>query len=322
MFEIRDGVVNFIVIDFDMATMVDPDGEPLAAPSAKHRTGTLPFMAYELLKDMSQFGSPERKRVVHRLRHDFESLFYLCLYCLFTMVEIDDEKMKATLAAQVAEWENSTLKSIASIKQLLCTSDEAIEELIFPNSCEALRQWFVGWVDVFSDAYSALAGYKKKTRLAKRLKQKGPPDFDIDTLQGTLTRDKIKESLRLSYDRPLRSEDLQLANISGLDKIIGSYMHDAEDGQDGVAAEQAKPCRKPKNTTKTKKSEVVKKKTSRDVAASKKATTSTAKLVSPIRQQIPKQATPKRGVRTLAAATRNMTTRSMRKGAGSNPRVI
>ncbi|THG92515.1 hypothetical protein EW026_g8406 [Hermanssonia centrifuga] len=320
MFEIRDGAVKFIVIDFDLATTVDSEGEPLAAPTSKHRTGTLPFMAHELLDDMSQPRPPGYRRITHRLRHDFESLFYLCLYCIFTMFKVEDGEKKAKIDTYVRKWETESLESIASLKYRLCTdpSGDRVSELPLPASCEALRPWFCGWTDAFSEAYSAIAGHKKKVRLAKRNKDEGPPSFDVDTLQGTLTRDIIKENLSDSYDRPLRPEDLQIANIPDFAKIQ-SYMNDDEDveGQDGPASVakklKAKPTRKlSTSTTKVKKTELVKKKTVKRTAVATKEV-ATVQIVSPIRKQSPKLVGPKRGVRTLAAATRGMTTRSMQK---------
>ncbi|PSR75732.1 hypothetical protein PHLCEN_2v8916 [Hermanssonia centrifuga] len=320
MFEIRDGAVKFIVIDFDMATMVDSAGEPLAPRSSKHRTGTLPFMAYELLDDMSQPWSLEQQRIVHRLRHDFESLFYLCLYCIFSMVEVEDASIKASMAKQLKQWEDLTYDGIASIKQRLCTDVKRINKrLAFPPSCEVLRRWFLGWVKMFGKADAAMKTYDEAQLMSEPHQTLSTQAFDIDTLQGTITRDTIKLSLGFYYKHPMRPEDLQIANIPGLGKTIEVYMHDDDDleGQDGhvqeqrVVAEKVKPTRKPRSTSKAKKTEVAKKKTvQKTVVASKKTTTT--KLVSPIQKQPQK---PKRGVRTLAAATRSMTTRSMQKGA-------
>ncbi len=324
MFEIRDGAVKFIVIDFDLATMVDSNGEPLAAPSAKHRTGTLPFMAYELLDDMSRLRTPGHRRIVHRLRHDFESLFYLCLYCILTMVEVEDAKIKADTLAQLKDWEDMALHGIASLKLCLCTDVKRINEhLVFPPSCEVLRRWFIGWVYVFDNALTAVKTYDKSQLMAEPHRTLATQNFDIDTLQGTITRDTIKLSLRSYYEHPLRPEDLLVANIPGLGKDVEAYMHDDEDmeGQNrhfqkqGGVAEKATPTRKPKSTAKAKKVEVAQKKAvPKATVASTKITTAT--LVSPVRKQIPKQAVaPKRAARTLAAAARSMTTRSMRKGA-------
>ncbi len=330
MFEIQDGAVNFVLIDFDMATTVDSSGQSLAARSAKHRTGTLPFMAYELLDDMAYPASSKHKQTVHRLRHDFESLFYLCLYCIFTMVEVEDPKIKADMAKQLSHWEDLSYDGIASIKYCLCTDVKHImNRLVFPVPCEVLRLWFYGWVVVFSDAYLALRGHQTELVLAKLLEDKCPPPglFDIDTLQGKLTRDTIKRSLEIFNDHPLRAEDLQVANISDLDKVIESYMDTSggshaslEDGQDEPvldqrsAAQKTRGDRKPKCARKAREAGVInKKKAVAKTVVTAKVTE--VKTLSPFRNQSPKLLVPTHGPRTLAVTPRSMTTRSMQKAA-------
>jgi Fungal protein kinase len=52
--------------DFDLASKVTNTNS-----SAQHRTGTLPFMSLELLKQAD---------AKHCLRHDLESLFYVAIW--------------------------------------------------------------------------------------------------------------------------------------------------------------------------------------------------------------------------------------------------
>lgn len=59
------GVLN----DFDLVSQVVAVGAE--EPSSKHRTGTKPFMAIELLSDLP---------CLHKYRHDLESLFYVILW--------------------------------------------------------------------------------------------------------------------------------------------------------------------------------------------------------------------------------------------------
>ena len=61
-------VIKLVIIDFDLASRVDVVE---AYTSSAHRTGTVPFMAVELLR---RSDSP------HYLRHDFESVFYVALW--------------------------------------------------------------------------------------------------------------------------------------------------------------------------------------------------------------------------------------------------
>ena len=61
-------VIKLVIIDFDLATRVDI---VKGYTSSAHRTGTVPFMATDLIDDPH---SP------HYLRHDFESVFYVALW--------------------------------------------------------------------------------------------------------------------------------------------------------------------------------------------------------------------------------------------------
>ncbi|KDR70456.1 hypothetical protein GALMADRAFT_1350349 [Galerina marginata CBS 339.88] len=65
------GILN----DFDMAAEVGDDGE-LLANSARRRTGTLPFIARDLLAPIPK-GGPSPK---HLYRHDLESFFYVLIW--------------------------------------------------------------------------------------------------------------------------------------------------------------------------------------------------------------------------------------------------
>ncbi|KAL7278014.1 hypothetical protein ACG7TL_007974 [Trametes sanguinea] len=66
---------NFVLCDFDTALNLDQDGFATVHVATRprwHRTGTLPFLAIELIK------SPE---TIHRLYHNYESLFWVVLWC-------------------------------------------------------------------------------------------------------------------------------------------------------------------------------------------------------------------------------------------------
>ena len=64
----RSKVIKLVIIDFDLATRVDTAKD---YTSSVHRTGTVPFMATELIHSASK---------PHHLRHDFESVFYIALW--------------------------------------------------------------------------------------------------------------------------------------------------------------------------------------------------------------------------------------------------
>ncbi|KAF8268560.1 hypothetical protein EI94DRAFT_1138878 [Lactarius quietus] len=65
----EDGNVYAVLNDLDLAVSADP--ADVKSKSSKHRTGTKPFMAIDLLG---------RDPSVHMYRHDLESLFYVLLW--------------------------------------------------------------------------------------------------------------------------------------------------------------------------------------------------------------------------------------------------
>jgi len=66
MFRKKDGKIFGVLNDYDLALLKKND-----APTSKVRTGTKPFMAFDLI------GCPND---VHRYRHDLESLLYVLVY--------------------------------------------------------------------------------------------------------------------------------------------------------------------------------------------------------------------------------------------------
>jgi hypothetical protein len=62
----EDGNVYAVLNDLDLAVSVD-----VKSKSSKHRTGTTPFMAIDLLG---------RHPTIHMYRHDLESLFYVLVW--------------------------------------------------------------------------------------------------------------------------------------------------------------------------------------------------------------------------------------------------
>ncbi len=72
MYEMRDNRPHFILIDYDLAKEITGLDVHRNSSTGKHRTGTLPFMAYELVEDIPKYGKSGHIPVVHRLRYDFE----------------------------------------------------------------------------------------------------------------------------------------------------------------------------------------------------------------------------------------------------------
>ncbi|KAI0660109.1 hypothetical protein C8Q70DRAFT_1053345 [Cubamyces menziesii] len=105
MCEITEDDPNFILGDFDLAATLNPDGTP-QDPAGKRHTGTLPFMALELLEDMASKPGLNSAPVVHELHHDYESLYWVTLWCTMKVDYCDqDAEDQKRIDAFVNQWE-------------------------------------------------------------------------------------------------------------------------------------------------------------------------------------------------------------------------
>ncbi|THG96597.1 hypothetical protein EW026_g5264 [Hermanssonia centrifuga] len=190
MWEMHGEEVVFKLIDFDFATFVDGDGRPIATTSSsKHRTGTLAFMAYELVCEMADRNDPPGKPAIHMLCHEFESLYYLSVYSMITMPEVEDTVRRKLYRQTVWLWENGLMEQIAACKARLWDS-LYIERLPIPSQCEPLRPWLLLFSDIIQEARTQLRSHRKKTS----------EPFDQETMGGVLTRDVIKNTLMGGVD--------------------------------------------------------------------------------------------------------------------------
>ncbi|THG97230.1 hypothetical protein EW026_g4733 [Hermanssonia centrifuga] len=212
MYEMHGEKVNFILIDFDNATRVDARGAPRPSTKSKHRTGTLPFMAWELIKDMANRElKGYRPRIVHVLRHDFESLFYLSLWCAITIPAMKDQMMK-----------KGDLPLTYPNKKMLCTTMGETDNIDFPLECENLRPWFRRWNALLATAAMQLEQHKLNVFHADDYID---PLFDEETVDGTLSRDSIKRALSGKVRR-MRLVDAEPEEP--LDLEIGMALHNGE----------------------------------------------------------------------------------------------
>src|SRR5882762_6755511 len=97
-----------ILNDFDLAGRVEAEGRPSGA-TARHRTGTLPFMAIELLK---QAGAR------HELRHDLESLFYVAVWWAVKGTSEENRDAAAGRLLKLDSWNRGTFRDVAEKKTL------------------------------------------------------------------------------------------------------------------------------------------------------------------------------------------------------------
>ncbi|KAI0791859.1 hypothetical protein C8Q75DRAFT_756592 [Abortiporus biennis] len=201
----------FILNDFDLATFIKPDGTPAAETSSKHRTGTLPFMARDILKNPFK---------PHYLRHDLESAVYIAFWIGASYpFGANGRPMKRNQSLLV--WEKGDFTDIAKAKNdFFAPGEEDAFERIWLTIAPDFNpyvHWFLALRNVFGDA---LWAEKARTRAKAdekyvnlRLRssvapQPAPvPDKEDETMYGAITPAKIISALEVASLRAgLRDE--------------------------------------------------------------------------------------------------------------------
>ena len=193
MVEMRNGEPFFILNDFDLATFVQDNGKQLNPASSRHRTGTLPFMAIELLQDTAKPLAKVKSgrmlfQVVHRLRHDWESLLWVALWCMLTMdPDVSGTELETEIECFLSDWEMGEFRTIANVKLSVLSDSGDVENLV-PPRFQRLLPWFKRWCCVLKDSWVVVTRHRSLSRL--RLIH-----AERETLEGTITLEKLKDAL-------------------------------------------------------------------------------------------------------------------------------
>ena len=201
MYEKLDGRYNFILIDFDMATTLAPDAVS-SDPKSKDRTGTLPFMARDLIyaaivERANKTGQPvhgtKRTLIKQCLRHDYESLLYVCVWILCMCVHsgLTTSEVHA-LKTEMRRWENSKDLAVAYTSKVTCCQEGPTWSL--SPAANALDGWFEAWWQILR--HSNDERQRQETAVHNAAKRGVPaPEFDWETLGDTFTAATLKHAL-------------------------------------------------------------------------------------------------------------------------------
>lgn len=193
MYEYRDARLYFILIDFDMATVLTED----YGTRSKHRTGTLAFMAVDLIGDAALAGSENYQAIPHMLCHEFESIFWLCLWCTLVLVVVADRQHRRDLLKIVRAWETKDLASVANAKFALCLRSLSSKQIILPPAAIEVRldAWFSRWTGVWMKREEVVSGHKWACEEARFAGLPMPPALDDETAGGVLSRGNLRAKL-------------------------------------------------------------------------------------------------------------------------------
>ena len=213
MYTVKDGKDWFVLIDFDLGVHVDENGHPLGH-SSLHRTGTLPFMARELISDLAGTYNTSHINIAQRqhcIRHDFESLFWVSLWCAIRFISPaykgDCGTWKEKSGPYLSSWESGSAEnpyaSISSLKDSILTdSYEFLRALSFLSPS---FKHMGGWLEAFRLPFAEAASTSKINDVKRGLKFKGvltaTPEkllskwSDYETGYGKVTRDTLMQAL-------------------------------------------------------------------------------------------------------------------------------
>lgn len=196
MWTLRDGKDCFILIDFDLAVPVDKLGRP-TGPTARHRTGTLPFMAFELLESMDDIqGSPEDdgSSLQHRVNFDYQSITFVAIRCAMNTVEDDTGHVVHPMAAEyLKDWQEGSYRAMAAVKKDLLRDPRAFFKVPFSPSFRTILPWIAQLVAVFDQGLRKVADLERQ-RLFANMGQPQPLEptpYEAETMYGEVTRDNF-----------------------------------------------------------------------------------------------------------------------------------
>ncbi len=254
MWELRNSRLHFVLIDFDMATVVSHRSNQPYVPSSKHRTGTLAFMAVDLIRDAARAaqGDPDYVAIPHLLCHDYESIFWLCYWCMLVLLAVD-EHARTLLLDVVRAWETSEFWVLSRSKAILRVDAPDDEGIYLPPAAHSagLYDWHAVWLTFWFDVDKIMRPHRLKRAVARNHGQ-DIPTIDYETAGGLITRDNLRARLTAvlpdTSDQPL-SEEL-LNKLAGITVETSSSRDDHHGSEPGPAQPTAAKSPKPKRPSK------------------------------------------------------------------------
>lgn len=196
---------HFILIDFDMAVVI-PKGESRYPASSRHRTGTLPFMAVDLLLDAFDASNNAKgwKPIKHLLRHDLESLLWVSVWSLMTLpIQSLSKEIAEKTVQSVWMMERGNLRIISLTKSGLLYKGFQKVGFIFPPAADCVEEWLDRFCDVLVAGFRATDDWDKNSKRKRSTWNSAHSDDDSISVWETggdnITPDNLKAKLTQVY---------------------------------------------------------------------------------------------------------------------------
>lgn len=140
LYRVVNGQMYGVLNDYDLAIRMGArDG-----PTSKQRTGTLPYMAMELLETQPP--------PTHLFRHDLESF----VYCIADMTLADVPDKHGRMVPALADWRKLSMKSLAKEKHLFLLTTSAFTDKDFKPGFSGYKHAISRFKLRFQKLYNAL----------------------------------------------------------------------------------------------------------------------------------------------------------------------
>ncbi|KAK7056473.1 hypothetical protein VNI00_003028 [Paramarasmius palmivorus] len=206
-----DNQVYGVLNDFDLARFVDKQDPK---PSSKHRTGTKPFVAIDLLDTAGDI-------ICHHVRHDLESFFYVFVWIVTRFHEGEEIDNAPFMEWATGTWGEVSLKKNAFLKP---KSKISVTETYAP-----LQELVDEWKKMWFEAVNVKDQVDGKIASAEVL-----ATYDEETLGGRITYEKIRD---LFNKYPLDLEDVVLAEDVPTEVMEDANDDGSDDGEADVESE-------------------------------------------------------------------------------------
>ncbi|KAF9065076.1 hypothetical protein BDP27DRAFT_1405002 [Rhodocollybia butyracea] len=180
-----DGKVYGVLNDYDLASY---EKDKDKGPTSDHRTGTKPFMAFDLLDEDWKGG--------HYYRHDMESLFYiiLCFACRYRFPNVPAQEPR-----KYEEWFTGSERQVYQEKYTLIMSKSV--------STFAVQEHFTHFAPWLEKIYFRLhtGHFQRPSSITLRFDPHASQEFDWFTLNGNFSYHRLNEVMNTFKGMPLEA---------------------------------------------------------------------------------------------------------------------
>ncbi|KAJ3495577.1 hypothetical protein NLJ89_g10605 [Agrocybe chaxingu] len=178
----RWGILN----DFDLGSEVDADGK-VQSSNANHRTGTLPYMATDLLRLPQAIDALLKvERPKHYYRHDLESFFYILIFAS-TRYTFDPQKPCKPTPSCLADWQDSNKAEVSKTHFYTTHGITPVRSAVLPHFVGLWDEWIYPLYRMFRLALN-------NTPSPQDPEYK---EYDFVTLEGQVTFEKFMKAIKV-----------------------------------------------------------------------------------------------------------------------------